>query len=341
MEKTHTKPVVRKNVQKKRGEDRQFCIYCKKNVKNTARKSHRQNHSDATLCRSFGICFLEFNNEVLKYWVDVLPETTNSGELLKFIQSLWTEKESGSWSKYESMLPSITQNICKIYQVKNQLVIAETFKLNGFVGIEMLIGEFIYYKLTISGTSVHFFAQQHRKMANILSELNTTMKDIRDNNNHFATDTSSQPGRIITFRAINDIYNVLETFTDTVLLHCLLVYEIDNLSKYDNQTFEEFNEATGSVVIKKGLEKRIHDLELILKSFDEKLLCKFVFDPNFIFDDDVNVEIPSDLFQSTRIIRANVLEEMTLYIINRMIGTFNSISMSTKFKYGNILTELY
>lgn len=342
-----------------------FCSHCKTVVSDSIRKAHRQNHNSGSLCRSWFLHCTGLSKGVTNLWIAHIGNkkpNTNTNAIEEFHNTM--QHESKAWTDIDVIhIPSITNNICTIYQLITNLVIEE-FKLDKIAGVEMVIGEYVYNRLSSEHPSfaLHSFPNAH--MFNILDHLNTTFCDIRAYKDNRECAVSARNSDTGVYSAINSIYDALSKLTDTVLINCMLVYEYDKLNKIDNQVFQQCDQSTGLSYMAKGFNLRLDTIQTYIERFKHRMLVYEMVEPssnlNELNTDDllISFDVAGDqqnstdvvkdfpdftpsVAKQTREIRPDVLEELTIYIINRMVGTFQYINIKSTFKYGNLLSYLY
>jgi hypothetical protein len=232
--------------------------------------------------------------------------------------------ESAAWVRdVNPEFKKITTSIFNIYQsfINKRL----TFNLDTIAGLELLIGEYIYTRLS----SCHpFFSLQvlssNFPMKNILDALNTTLDNIRAKNETRGTAVSATPSHTTIYDAINDVYDSMKNLSDVVLLNCMFAYESEKLNKYNQQQFGTYD-LLGNITTTTGYDLRLTTAELFIESFKQNILV------NYVVDDDIIIKS----------IRNDILNELVLYVINRMLGTFYFMGETSSFEHGNIFVSLY
>lgn len=362
-----------------------FCRHCKRNAPHSIRRPHIGNQTSGTICRSqrcHVACLYTEAAELLAEYPskretnDPKKNTTltskvpsyDNEQLSKVDESKQNvikqfyeivKQESESWSKDTNpQMELITTKIFDIYKTMAQKELV--FNLDELVGVEMLIGEYVYTRL--SSSHPHFALQSMGilPMNNILGYLNTTLKLVRSYNKtrelNKGPEVKATDSAIFNF--INDIYDAMAKLPDTVLINSMFAYEAARLNQYDAQKFESYDPATGQTITSLGAHLRISTNATYILLFKQHMLVNYSItepDSNQILDLDVDVLLPfvdianpdckpSDkeiIIVETRNVREDVLNEMTLFVINRMLAIFYHMAEVSSFNHGNILCYLY
>lgn len=301
-----------------------FCKICHKYVYNSTkrRSTHPYINTNKQICQVNHVHLSQLSKNVCNLLIK--PGVQNSS--VDAVKSFYTivQKEADAWVKdVNPEFKKITTSVFNIYQafVNKRL----TFNLDPLLGLELLIGEYLYHRLS----SCHpFFAlavmSNNFPMKNVLDALNTTFDNIRSFSNTRGTVVSSNPSHTTIYDAINDVYDSMKNFSDIVLLNCMFAYESEKLNKYDNQKFETYD-LLGNTFTKTGYDLRLTTAESFLESFKQNILVNYVIDEDIIINS----------------IRTDILNELVLYVINRMLGTFYFMGETSSFEHGNILVSLY
>lgn len=301
-----------------------FCSTCKKLVPNTFRKPHRQNHNP-TLCNSWFLHKASISTEAIKNIVKKTPTFPNLIKLSDLI-----EEESMTWAvNVEPNLQDITNRCLTIYSKIRNIILQEV-KIDKLVGVEMIIGEYVYHRLSTNHLNFQLYMTSYAKMYNILDFLKVPLSEVRSRK-----DEREKPNRIydfVVYDAINYIYDSVVSLPDSVLYNCMFVYESDKFNQLDNQMFYygDLGYGTGATNIN-GFPLRASTLNILVDRFKEQMVVYLVHKGD-------NEE---ELLIDTRQLRTDIIEELVLYLVNRMLGAFFSIDLSSSSRTGNILAYLY
>lgn len=339
-----------------------FCRHCNSAVANSIRKRHTG--AKKKICKSCTLHVAQLHTDVTKKLVDhpiIKTESNNdSHEDCKLKQRLIAsfneivKRESDVWSKnVNPLIKLITNKTFDIYQT--MVNVSLDFNLDQLVAVEMFIGEYVYTRLS----SCHpYFALQVMgilPMTNILDYLGTTLDTIRSHNGTRGVVWSTKKCSTIV-DLINDIYDAMAKLPDTVLLNSMFAYEQARLNQFDKQNFETYDPSTGKSIITPGVELRIQTNGTYTNLFKQHMMVNYtITDPDSnILDLDANLLLPfvdvanptatpdiKELIVETRNVRVEVLNEMTLFVINRMLGTFSYMGETSSFTHGNIVAHLY
>jgi hypothetical protein len=280
----------------------------------------------------------------------------NQDTIKQFYETV--KKESESWPKdINPLMELITTKIFSMYQTRIGKKLE--FNLDKIVGVEMLIGEYVYTRLSSSHPHFALNAMGILPMTNITGYLSTTLNNIRSYNNTRGANKHSgmKESDSIIIDCINDVYDAMSKIPDTVLLNSMFAYESARLNQYDKQNFESHDPATGQTTISKGAHLRISTNGTYISLFKQHMLVSYSItepDSSQILDLDTDLLLPfvdttnpgvnpgaREFIVESRNVRVEVLNEMTLFVIDRMLAIFEHIDQVSSFTHGNILAHMY
>jgi hypothetical protein len=320
------------------------CRYCGKGAPNSSRNKHTGSQKCRSQCLHVTSLYLDASSDLVSKKQKIL--TTVSNDLTKCVEEHYetVKKESTTWAK--DVYPLITTITTKIFNIYEQTTRTNLeFGLDTIVGVELLIGEYIYTKLSSCHPNFAIHTMGILPMDNILNYLDTTLNYIRSHNQTRAAKIGSMNevySAIVD--CINDVYDAMMKIPGTALLNSMIAYESARLNQFDDQKFESYHQDADST--SSGTELRISTNATFIRLFKQQMLIRYYI-PNDIgidlFVDVANPDIQhntQEIFE-TSCIHAHILNEMTMFVINRLLAIFKHIAQVSSFRHGNILQYMY